>query len=45
MYEAELLKAQAEVKAAEIEMQNTKTLTDKNVVSKNELAMAMAKLR
>ncbi|KQC01985.1 hemolysin D [Pedobacter sp. Hv1] len=44
MYEAELLKAQAEVKAAEIEMQNTKTLVDKNVVSKNELAMAMAKL-
>jgi membrane fusion protein (multidrug efflux system) len=44
MYEAELLKAEAEVKAAEIEMQNTKTLTDKNVVSKNELAMAMAKL-
>lgn len=44
MYEAELLKAHAEVKAAEIEMQNTKTLVDKNVVSKNELAMAMAKL-
>ena len=44
MYEVELLKAQAEQKAAEIEMQNTKLLADKNVVSKNELAMAMAKL-
>lgn len=44
MYEAELLKAQAETKAAEIEVQNTKTLADKNVVSKNELAMAQAKL-
>ncbi|TDQ10124.1 efflux RND transporter periplasmic adaptor subunit [Pedobacter metabolipauper] len=44
MYEAELLKALAEQKASEIEMQNTKTLTDKNVVSKNELAMAVAKL-
>jgi membrane fusion protein (multidrug efflux system) len=44
MYEAELLKAQAEAKAAEIELQNTKTLSDKNVVSKNELAMAQAKL-
>ncbi|MGI4020386.1 MAG: efflux RND transporter periplasmic adaptor subunit [Janthinobacterium lividum] len=44
IYEAELLKAQAETKAAEIEVQNTKTLADKNVVSKNELAMAHAKL-
>jgi membrane fusion protein (multidrug efflux system) len=44
IYEAELLKAQAEAKAAEIELQNTKTLSDKNVVSKNELAMAQAKL-
>jgi len=44
IYEAELLKAQAETKAAEIEVQNTKTLSDKNVVSKNELAMAQAKL-
>lgn len=45
MFEAELLKAQAETKAAEIEFQNTKLLTDKNVVSKNELAMAKAKLQ
>ncbi len=44
LYEAEFLKAQAETKAAEIELQNTKTLADKNVVSKNELALAQAKL-
>lgn len=44
IYEAELLKAEAEAKAAEIELQNTQTLADKNVVSKNELAMAKAKL-
>lgn len=44
MYEAELLKAQAEAKAAEIELQNAKTLADKNIVSKNEQAMAQAKL-
>lgn len=43
MYEAELLKAQAEAKAAGIELQNTKLLSDKNVVSKNELALAQAK--
>lgn len=45
MYEAELLKAQAEEKAAEIELQNAKTLADKNIVSKNEQAVAMAKLQ
>ncbi|HEY6955220.1 MAG TPA: efflux RND transporter periplasmic adaptor subunit [Flavisolibacter sp.] len=44
LYEAEVLKADAEAKAAEIELQNTQTLADKNVVSKNELAMAKAKL-
>lgn len=44
MYEAELLKAQAEAKATEIELQNTKTLADKNIVSKNELAMARSKV-
>ena len=44
LYEAELLKAQAEAKGAEIELQNAKTLADKNVVSKNEQAMAQAKL-
>lgn len=44
MYEAELLKAEAEAKAAEIELQNATTLVDKNVISKNEQAMAQAKL-
>lgn len=44
IYEAELLKAQAEARAAEIELQNAKTLADKNVVSRNEQAMAQAKL-
>lgn len=44
MYEAELLKAQAEAKAAEIEVQNAKMLADKNVVSRNEQALAQAKL-
>ena len=44
IYEAELLKAEAEAKAAEIEAQNTKALSDRNIVSKNELAMATAKL-
>src|SRR3954469_21093655 len=33
MYEAELLKAEAEAKANEIELQNVKTLADKNIVS------------
>lgn len=45
MYEAELLEAQAEAQAAEIELQNTKTLADKNVVSKSEQAIAQAKLQ
>lgn len=44
MYEAELLKAQAEAKAAEIELKNSKMLADKNIVSKNEQAVAQAKL-
>jgi len=44
LYEAELMKAQAETDAAEIELQNTKALVEKNVVSKNEQAMAQAKL-
>jgi membrane fusion protein (multidrug efflux system) len=44
IYEAELLKSQAEASAAEIELQNAKTLVDKNVISKNEQAMAQAKL-
>ncbi len=44
MYEAELQKAEAETRAAEIELQNTKALVEKNVVSPNEQAMAQAKL-
>jgi membrane fusion protein (multidrug efflux system) len=44
IYEAELLKAEAEARAAEIELKNAKTLADKNVVSRNEQAMAQAKL-
>jgi membrane fusion protein (multidrug efflux system) len=43
-YEAELAKAQAQVKTAELEMQNVKTLADKGIVSKNELALSVAKL-
>ncbi|MGO4773671.1 efflux RND transporter periplasmic adaptor subunit [Flavobacterium sp. W22_SRS_FK3] len=45
MYQAELLKAQAEQKSAEIEVQNAKLLADKNIVSKNELSVAQAKLQ
>lgn len=45
MYEAELLKAQSEQKSAEIELQNSKLLADKNIVSKNELSVAQAKLQ
>lgn len=44
IYQAELQKALAETNFAEIEYNNTKSLTDSNVVSKNELALAKAKL-
>lgn len=44
LYEAELLKAESEAKAAEIELQNITVLANKNVVSKNEQALAQAKL-
>jgi membrane fusion protein (multidrug efflux system) len=44
LYEAEYLKAKADARIAEIEYQNTKTLADKNIVSKSELAMSKAKL-
>ncbi|HRI80492.1 MAG TPA: efflux RND transporter periplasmic adaptor subunit [Cyclobacteriaceae bacterium] len=44
LYKAELQKAEAEAKFAEIEYLNTKQLADSNVVSKNELALAKAKL-
>lgn len=42
--EAEQKKAKAEANFAEIEYRNTKSLADSNVVSKNELALAKAKL-
>lgn len=42
IYQAELQKAKAESKAAEIELKNTKLLADGNVVSPNELALANA---
>jgi len=44
IYEAEMMKEQAEVNAAEIEVSNAKALVDKNVISKNELLLAQAKL-
>ncbi|NIG51874.1 efflux RND transporter periplasmic adaptor subunit [Chitinophaga sp. Cy-1792] len=44
MYEAELLKAEAEAKAAEVELQNTKMLAEKNIISKNEQTVAQTKL-
>ena len=43
-FEAELAKAQAQVRTAELEMQNVKTLADKNIVSQPELALAIAKV-
>lgn len=43
LYEAEVQKAQAEADYAEIEMKNTQTLVEGNVVSPNELSMAKAK--
>jgi len=43
MYKAELQKAEAEAKFAEIEYLTTKSLADSNVVSPNELALARAK--
>jgi len=43
LYKAEQEKALAEADFADIEYQNTKSLADSNVVSKNELAMAKAK--
>lgn len=43
-YEAELQIANAKVKTADLEMQNVKTLADKGIVSKTELALAIAKL-
>lgn len=44
LYQAELLKARAEVEQASIELRNASTLSDNNIVSKNERLMAKAKL-
>ncbi|WP_089738870.1 efflux RND transporter periplasmic adaptor subunit [Chryseobacterium jejuense] len=44
LYQAELLKAKAEVEQASIELRNATTLAGNNIVSKNEKAMAKAKL-
>src|ERR1043166_2316631 len=43
-YQGELATAQAEAKEAELELQNAKTLADKNIVSQTELQLAQAKL-
>ncbi len=43
VYQAELKKAEAELEFAEIEYNNTKKLSDNQVVSTNELALAKAK--
>lgn len=45
VYQAEAQKSQAELNFTEIEYQNTKALADSNIVSKNELALAHAKLQ
>lgn len=44
IYQAEYLKAEAAAKEAELELLNTKTLSDKDIVSKSESAIAQAKL-
>ena len=43
IYQAEVQKAQAEADLSEIELNNTKLLADKNVVSPNELSLSNAK--
>ncbi len=45
LYQAEMEKADAEAQAADIEVQNTQSLADRNIVSKNELALAIAKAK
>lgn len=44
LYQADVMKARAEVAQAEIELQNSTTLASNNVVSVNEKKMAKAKL-
>ncbi|MBZ4191862.1 efflux RND transporter periplasmic adaptor subunit [Niabella beijingensis] len=43
IYQAEYQKAKAEAHSAELEMQNTHLLADKEIVSQNELALSKAK--
>jgi membrane fusion protein (multidrug efflux system) len=45
MYQVELLKAQAEVKGAEIELQNTKMLADKKLCLKTNKQWLLTKLQ
>jgi len=45
IYQAELQKAQAETRFAEIEYLTTKRLADSNIVASNELAMTVAKFQ
>ena len=44
LYQGDLQKARAEAEMVRIEYQNTKALSEKNIVSSNELALAKAKL-
>lgn len=44
IYQAELMKAQAEASTMNIEYMNTKGLAEKKIVSQNELALAKARL-
>ncbi len=44
LYKVEYLKAEAVVKEAQLELLNSKTLADKDIVSKSEPAIAQAKL-
>ncbi|PXW16272.1 membrane fusion protein (multidrug efflux system) [Chryseobacterium sp. CBTAP 102] len=43
LYESDVNRAKAETKYAEIEYQNTKNLSDKNIVAPQEMAMAKAR--
>lgn len=45
IYQAEYIKAQAEVEASTLEVNNAQTLADKNIVAPNELALAKTKLK
>lgn len=44
VYEAEFSKAKANARTLELELQNVKTLAEKNIVSQTELAIAQSKL-